>query len=125
MHRDALLIARQRQDRWALGARQQSHDFFQTLGRRVHHDVFRFPRLDNALNTGQQAVNQLLFGIGDVAVALNQAGLERNITSTSRRPLASRVAPVDTRSQIASARPARGATSTEPFSRQDLNEMPF
>jgi hypothetical protein len=30
----------------------------------VHHDVFRLAGLDHALNTGQQAVNQLLFGVG-------------------------------------------------------------
>ena len=40
---------------------------------------------------------------------------DSKMVSPCIRPLASRVAPVDTRSQIASASPARGATSTEPL----------
>ena len=42
------------------------------------------------------------------------------MVSTSFKPLDCKVAPVHTRSQMASARPARGATSTEPVKRTDL-----
>nr|WP_249363269.1 hypothetical protein [Pseudoalteromonas spongiae] len=38
------------------------------------------------------------------------------MVSPCKRPFASSVAPVETKSQIASARPARGATSTDPES---------
>ena len=73
MHRHALLIACQRQDGWTLGARQQGNHFIQTLGWGVHHDVFGFTRLNHALNTGQQLVDQLLLSVGHLAVTLDQA----------------------------------------------------
>ncbi len=39
----------------------------------MHHDVLGFTRLNHTLNTGQQFVDQLLFGIGHLAVTLDQA----------------------------------------------------
>ena len=56
-----LLVARQRQNGWTLSARQQGNHFVQALGRRMHHDVFGFTRLNHALNAGQQLVDELLF----------------------------------------------------------------
>ncbi|MNL76256.1 hypothetical protein D3C87_2021930 [compost metagenome] len=40
----------------------------------MHHDVFGFACLNHALNTGQQAVNQLLLGFRHLAIALNKTG---------------------------------------------------
>ena len=37
-------------------------------------DIYSRLLKERALNTGQQAVNQLLFGVGHLAVALDQAG---------------------------------------------------
>ena len=47
LHGSALFVTRQRQDGRTLSAGQQGDHFFQTLGRRVHHDVFGFARLES------------------------------------------------------------------------------
>ncbi len=39
----------------------------------MHHDVFGFAGLNHALNAGQQLVDELLFGVGHLAVALDKA----------------------------------------------------
>ena len=51
--------------------------------------------------------------------------VDLNISSTSIKPLASKVAPVETKSQMPSDKPTRGATSTDPFNKQKSTLIPL
>ncbi|MNC23155.1 hypothetical protein D3C75_711710 [compost metagenome] len=73
MHCNALLIACQRQNGWAFSAWQQRDNLVQTLAWCMQHNVFRFTRLNHALNTSHQFVDKLLFSFWHFAIALNQA----------------------------------------------------
>ena len=77
------------------------------------------------LNTGQQFVDQLLFGFFHFTIALDQAGFRAVDNFDFAQAVSFQRGTGGNQSQIASASPARGATSTEPFSKQDLKEMPF
>jgi hypothetical protein len=63
----------------------------------------------------------LLFGFFHFAIALDQAGFR----AVDNFDFAQAVSFQRGTGGNASASPARGATSTEPFSKQDLKEIPF
>ena len=81
--------------------------------------------LDNTPDTGHHSVDKLLFGGRHVTVALNQTGFGAVNHFHFAQTVGFQRGTGGDRSQMASARPARGATSTEPFSRQDLKRIPF
>ena len=91
----------------------------------MHHDVFGFTGLNHALDTGQQFVDQLLLGVSHFAVTLDQARF--GAVDHFYFAQAVRFRGGTGRDEVANGirRAARGATSTEPFSRQDLNCTPF
>ena len=82
----------------------------------AYHDGFDGSRSGSHPNTGQQFVDQLLLWISTFAIAGQRRLSSGRANCRLRAGRWLPAAPVETRSQIASASPAARATLAEPFS---------
>ena len=115
-----LIAAHHGRDRRRIRAGQHGADLVQPVFGGVEEDVFGLARGDHALEAlHQQIQRRRRADLSAVRLAISTASLS-NTVSNAASPLASSVAPVETRSQIASAIFMRGATSTEPPHLHDL-----
>ncbi len=91
----------------------------------MQHDVLALANLQHAVEALQHPVDQGLLFVPKRLHRLDDDASLSSSTSTSTMPFAFSVLPVDTRSQMYSARPSFGAISTAPEKYTASALMPF